>query len=166
MWEAHPAPPRRRRIRRRQRPPSPGSRWAIADWRARAGEVLANQIPAWLSRHDADGFPLPFRVRDAQLCDDGLALDIPRGHPWPALEGPASICFSGQATFVGELDHDGANLRVDRMIADLPMVREPHQVFAPEPDTRAALLARLDAELSRRGQSRPVMPEEAPPGSQ
>ena len=52
------------------------------------------------------------------------------------------------------------------MIADLPMVREPHQVFAPEPDTRAALLARLDAELDRRGQSRPVMPEEAPPASQ
>ena len=89
-----------------------------------------------------------------------------RGHPWPALEGPASICFSGQATFVGELDHDGVNLRVDRMIADLPMVREPHQVFAPEPVTRAALLERLDAELVRRGQTRPRMPEEPPPGSQ
>ena len=84
----------------------------------------------------------------------------------PRLEGPASICFSGQATFVGELDHGGANLRVDRMIADLPMVREPHQVFAPEPDTRAALLARLDAELSLARPAAPVMPEEAPPGSQ
>ena len=117
-------------------PPSPGSRWAIADWRERAGEVLADQIPAWLSRLDADGFPVPFRVRDVQLYQDGLALDIPGGQPWPALDGPASICFSGQATFVGELEHDGASLRVDRMIADLPMVREPHQVFAPEPDTR------------------------------
>ena len=49
-------------------PPSPGARWAIADWRAHAREVLANGIPAWLSRHDADGFPLPFRVRDVRCC--------------------------------------------------------------------------------------------------
>jgi hypothetical protein len=146
-------------------PPSVGSAWPVADWRDRAREVVADAVPAWLSRLDADGFPLPFRVREARVCDEGLALDIPRGQPWPTRDGEASICFGGRATFVGELEHDGAIMRIDRMLADLPMVRDPRQVFTPNPDTRAALLERLDVELARRGQSRPRMPARAPTAS-
>ena len=105
------------------RPPASASpAWPMADWRARAREVLADGVPAWLSRRDADGYPLPFPVRELRLCDEGLALDVPRGHPWPALDGTASINFGGRATLVGELDHDGSILRIERTIADLPMV--------------------------------------------
>jgi hypothetical protein len=147
-------------------PASASSAWPIAEWRGRAVEVLADAIPAWLCRRDADGYPLPFPVRELRLCSEGLAFEVPRGHPWPALDGAASINFGGRATFVGELERKGSILRVERMIADLPMVRDPRQVFDPAPHTRAALLERLDFELARRGQPRPRMREEAPPGSQ
>ena len=39
---------------------------------------------------------------------------------------------------------------------------DPAQILAPLPETRDALLGRIDRELARRGLPRPVMPAHAP----
>ncbi|MBW8824856.1 MAG: pyridoxamine 5'-phosphate oxidase family protein [Acidobacteria bacterium] len=142
-------------------PPTRAPGWPASDWRAGAATAVAGGPSPHLTAMDEGGFPIPFRVRSVEVTDGGFDLDVPAGAPW-ALAGPASLCFNGRDTFVGSLE--GARLVVDRQLPDLPLVADTTQIFSPSPDVRDALMGRLTAELARRGQPVPVMPEHAPPG--
>lgn len=142
------------------RPPSAAPRWSEpADWRSRAAEVTSTFPPPHLSVIDDRGFPLPFRTTSVRVTPSGFCIDIPAGAPWSA-RGTASLCFSGRATFTGQLD--GEDFAVDRMLPELPMVADMNEIFDPTPSVRATLIERLTAELARRDQAVPTMPA-APP---
>jgi hypothetical protein len=142
------------------RPPSAAPSWREpGDWRARAEEVISTFPPPHLSVIDTRGFPLPFRTTSVRVTADGFCIDIPGGAPWPA-QGAASLCFSGRATFVGQLD--GGDFVVDRMLPELPMVADMNEIFDPTPPVRATLVERLGIELERRGQAVPEMPTTPP----
>ncbi len=146
-------------------PPTSPSAWPIAsDWRPRANEVLEQRLNGHLTVCDPDGFPLPFPMRAASLVDDGFTLDVPKGAPWKSI-GPASLCFSGRGTFVGQVTPttDGAHFSVERQLPDLPLMADPAQLWTPRPATKANLMNRLEKELARRGLALPHVPEE-PPG--
>jgi hypothetical protein len=150
--------------------PTPPATWPQpSDWRPRAVEVTEKSLPGHLTIADGSGFPLPFRVRRVALVNDGFVLDIPTGAPWiPA--GPASLCFAGQATFIGHVDSttDGGHFTVARRLPDLPLMADPAELWAPQQATKAALLARLEKELARRDLPLPRIPDEPPqatPGS-
>lgn len=136
--------------------PSAAPRWPEMDnWRARAEEVTSTFPPPHLTVIDADGFPLPFRTTSAHPTSEGFSIEIPSGAPWSA-QGPASLCFSGRATFVGRLD--AWKFVVTRMIPELPLVEDTNEIFDPAPSVRSALVERLTTELGRRGQAVPTMP--------
>jgi hypothetical protein len=146
-------------------PPTAPATWhQPTDWRPRAREVLERGLTAHLTVGDAEGFPLPFRVRSIEQVDKGFTLDVPKGAPWAAT-GRASLCFSGRGTFVGvlETNSDGALLSVERRLPDLPLMANPAELWEPQPETKASLLARLEKELARRGLPLPTVPAEPPP---
>jgi hypothetical protein len=145
-------------------PRTPPAAWPqTSDWHRRAAEVLEKGIPGHLTISDGAGFPLPFRLHAVALHKDGFSLEVPRGAPWKA-EGASSLCFAGRATFIGTVapSADGAYLTVQRMLPDLPLMADPAEIWKPRPDTRSALLGRLDKELGRRGLPLPHVPDELP----
>jgi hypothetical protein len=144
-------------------PSTPATWHTPTNWRPRAHEVLDHHFPGHLTVCDDEGFPLPFRIRAAALVEDGFTLDVPKGAPWEPI-GPASLCFSGKGTFIGHVKPtaDGAHMTVDRRLPDLPLMADPAQLWAPQPETKAVLLGRLEKELARRGLSLPHVPEEPP----
>ena len=118
---------------------------------------------------DDEGYPLPIRTHSAELIDDGLLLAVPKGAPW-RIQGKASLCFSGMATFIGDVSADarGTHFDVERMLPDLPLVLDPREIWTPSDSIRASLLTRLEQELARRGLPLPTIPQEPPaptPGS-
>jgi hypothetical protein len=145
-------------------PRTPPATWTQPDdWRPRAVEVLERGLPGHLTLCDDHGFPLPFRVRSVALADGGFTLEVPRGAPWKVV-GQASLCFAGQATFVGTVEPttEGGHLTVERRLADLPLMADPAEIWQPKPETKAALLERLEKELARRGLPLPRVPEDMP----
>ena len=141
--------------------PTRGPAWPVPDWRGSA-EMAIHGLPLpYLTALDQEGYPIPFPVTGVRLDRDGFDLEVPAGAPWQPI-GLASLCFGGRATFVGSMA--GSRLLVERQLPDLPLVADPQQIFSPEPDVEAALMSRLQAELHRRGQTLPVMPEEPPAG--
>jgi hypothetical protein len=145
-------------------PPSPPASWPISNWQERAEKLIDQRIVPHLTLIDDDGFPLPMRVRAVTLTRNGFGLDVPAGAPWK-LHGKASLCFSGMATFIGQIGTNARDVEfaVDRMMPDLPMVQDPKEVFEPSPGTRTALMTRLEHELRRRGQGVPTIFAAPPP---
>ena len=141
--------------------PTKSPHWPDKDWRVSAQEAVENLPLPYLTAIDADGVPLPFPVTAVKVAADGLDLEVPAGAPWD-LAGPASVCFDGRATFLGTLE--GAHLAVERQLPDLPLVSDTSQIFDPDPELRHALMNRLLAELDRRGQALPTIPDQPPPG--
>lgn len=139
------------------------SAWPARDWRIVAEDAVKSGNAGHLSVVDADGYPLPMRVRAFTVTDEGFGLTLPRGLPW-RVEGPASLTFAGFQTFVGTVtaDDDGAMFAVDRALPQHPSTYDTSQVLQPSEDTRAKARARLEHEMARRGQSLPVIPDEAP----
>lgn len=131
-------------------------------WRALAEQALVRGAIAHLTLTDAEGFPLPIRARAVHADAEGFRLDLPGWLPW--REGRASVTFDGIETFVGTAEaHAGIALfRAERALPLHPLMTDPAQILAPLPETRAALLGRIDRELARRGLPRPVMPDHAP----
>lgn len=139
------------------------SAWPARDWRIVADDAVKSGNACHLSVVDADGYPLPMRVSDFAVTDEGFRLTLPRGLPW-RVEGLASLTFAGFQTFIGTVSArgDGLLFTVDRSLPQHPSTYDTSQVLQPSEDTRAKARARLEHELERRGQSLPVIPEEAP----
>ncbi len=137
--------------------------WSPLPWRDQAAEVMAEGLPAHLTLLDADGFPLPFRARAVARTEDGFALDLPAGVPW-RVEGKATLCFIARATFVGTVQAapGGARFTVERALPVMPIVSDLSAIWSPTSEARRKLSERLAAELARRGQPVPVMPQEMP----
>jgi hypothetical protein len=148
--------------------PAPSGKMNPSAWEARPWQIVAQDAVksgncGHLSVVDADGYPLPMRVRSFEVTDLGFLLHMPKGLPW-SLQGPASLTFAGFQTFVGtaSAEGDAVQFRVDRALPQHPSTYDTKQVLQPSEDTRAKAWARLEFELGRRGQSLPVIPDEAP----
>jgi len=111
---------------------------------------------------DDEGFPIPIGVDEVGLVEGGFRLAVRQGAPW--REGKATLSFGGAEMFVGHAVREGAQMRLDveRALPLFPLTADPAKVLRPDPDTRAALMKRLEAEVERRGQKVPVMPENPP----
>jgi hypothetical protein len=141
---------------------TPAPKWPTPDWREAARIDAGSVYPGYLSVMDDDGFPRVMRVGDVRLEDDSLSLALPAGAPG-RRSGPATLTYFGRDTFVGSVVQDGARVRliVERMLPILPFVGQGN-IWDPEPPVKDATMSRLEAELERRGQPIPTLPE-APP---
>jgi len=112
---------------------------------------------------DEEGFPLPFRVREIELLEDGFRLEVPKGAPWRCT-GKATLTFEGRETFVGNVTADGdmTFLRVERPLPTHPIMDDPDSLWNPHPEVYEAFMARLKHETARRGQPIPTIPEVEP----
>lgn len=137
--------------------------WTSRPWQDVAADAVGAGHPGHLSVVDADGYPLPMRARSLELVEDGFRLDMPGGTPW-AMTGPASLTFAGFRTFVGTAEPgEGSVLfRVERALPQHPSTLDTKQVLQPKEETVAKTRARLEAEMARRGQPLPTIPEEPP----
>lgn len=137
--------------------------WPVKEWSARAKEVLDQGMSGHITLVDDEGFPLPFRTRGATLDAEGFILDVPAGAPWK-IQGKASLCFDGRATFIGDVEPtaSGVHFKVERMMPDLPLVQDSNEIWNPRPETREQLMARLEEGVARRGQAMPSVPLDPP----
>jgi len=143
--------------------PAPAPKWPAPDWRAAAKIDIEAAYPAYVSLVDDDGFPRVSPARDVRLVGDGLSFDLPAGMPG-RRDGPASLTYFGRDTFVGTASADGPRVRlaVERALPILPFTGGTASPWDPTPEVKAQLMARLEAELARRGLPLPVAPEDPP----
>ena len=131
-------------------------------WRAIAASAVGRAAPGHLTLIDAEGFPLPIRVRSAALTDDGFSLELPDWLPWRG--GKATLSFEGAEILVGEISLSGSHaaMTVERALPVMPLMANPTEILRPRPETKAALMERIAHELDRRGARLPVMPAGPP----
>jgi hypothetical protein len=143
-------------------PATPGN-WQARPWHDVAVDAVATGGPAHVSVMDSDGFPLPMRARSLQLVEEGFRMTVPHGMPWKFV-GPACVTFAGFRTFVGEAVPQGDEVlfRIVRALPQHPSTLDTRQVLQPAAETLAKTRSRLEAEMARRGQPLPVIPDEAP----
>lgn len=142
--------------------PSEVPAWRQPRWQELAESALARKVPGHLTLLDSEGHPLPIRVREARLRNEGFGLAIPKGAPWS--HGKATLSFEGREIFVGNatIENGEANLQVVRSLPVLPLTEDYSEVLQPKPATQAALMKRLEQELTRRGQPMPSVPQDPP----
>jgi len=143
--------------------PTKPSAWPDRSWTDKARSGLGRGAAGHLTVCDADGYPLPIRAREIELGDGGFRLKMPKGVPFE-YAGKATLTFQGIETFVGELsgEPDSLWLAVERALPELPMMRDPKEVFQPSEHVRTSLLNRMNAELARRGSPTVEIPVELP----
>jgi hypothetical protein len=144
-------------------PSTPASEWRQPVWTSLADNAFARGGVGHLSVMDDEGFPRPIRALGLERTADGFAMDLPRHAPG-RRDGPASLSFQGLENFVGVAVEEGGRVRlhVERALPLLPLMNNPKELWEPEPDTRAQLMGRLQAELARRGQGLPHIPAVKP----
>lgn len=148
--------------------PAPGgapiaAAWAQPpDWRAMAASAVGRKAAAQVTVVDAEGFPLPIRAREVHAADDGLRLVMPGWLPWSG--GQATVSFDGIEVLVGQVRLEGnvAHFTCERALPLHPLLIDGSQILRPLPETRAALMHRIEHELARRGLPLPRMPDEPP----
>lgn len=140
--------------------PSQAPQWPQKPWTDLADQALGSGMPAHLTLLDDEGFPLPIRVRGCRRSAEGFRMVVPKAAPWS--QGKATLSFVGKETFVGEASVDGAGtvFSVERALPILPMMASREGIGAEELE---ALNARLAAEMQRRGQPLPRVPDVPPP---
>lgn len=134
--------------------------WDAASWQDLAHSALTRRAPGHLTLLDADGFPLPIRVREAHAHAEGFELVMPKWLPWSS--GKATLTFQGLETFIGEasIEAGKALFRVERPLPVHPLlVGGP---LTPDEATKHALMERIHYELGRRGLPLPQMPSRPP----
>jgi hypothetical protein len=152
-----------------QSDPSPAGKmskapeWPMMPWQEVAAMALERAAPGHLTLCDAEGFPLPLRVRSIRQVEGGFTMDAPRSAPWSS--GSATLSFQGREVFIGEAERSGEQtlLRVERAMPIFPLTSPDLTVPRPDRETRARLVARMEEELARRGLDTPVVPEDMPP---
>lgn len=151
--QSDPAPPK---------PPTSAPKWDQPSWQAAARPNVDNGFPACVSLVDKEGYPRVAHARNLTLEEDGFLFDLPPHSPG-LRNGRASLTYFGKDTFVGDVSEAGdrLKLKVERALPILPLLGETN-VFDPRPEVRDALLARLRAELDRRGSPMPSVPEDMP----
>ena len=162
VWNAHSGTVWPRSDRAPHDPVSPGN-WTARPWAVVAADAVASGHRCHLSVLDADGFPLPMRTNSFELVEAGFRLAMPKGTPW-ALAGMASLTFAGFRTFVGRAEPVGDTVlfRAERALPQHPSTLDTKQVLQPAEATLAKTRTRLEAEMKRRGQPLPVIPDEPP----
>ncbi len=136
------------------------------DWRAGATFAVQN-LGAPVLTVVADGFPVPFRVRQAALTGDGLQVEVPAGMP-AAASGPACLTFhshpevfTGQQNmvFVGQARPTGSRVlfSVERQLGDWSLAGSQWQAMLSFMNNGRKVAPRLKAEAQRRGQPVPVV---------
>jgi len=143
---------------------SAAPKWDQPPWQTQAKDALSRNAAGHLSVVDADGFPRPMRTSTLRGADGGFVLTLPKHAPG-ARSGSASLTFFGRETFIGTLQDAGAGelkLMVERALPILPLVADSSQTWNPSSTNVTALFDRLKAELARRNQSIPTVPEEFP----
>ncbi len=136
-------------------------------WQDQATRALRLQMPAHVTRCDADGFPLPIQGLSVTQTEEGFAFDLPAAAPWDR-RGEATLTFMGRETFVGPIEPAGTSgnamrMKVERALPIHPFVNDPHEMWNPSEEIRNAMYGRLEHELARRGQPVPKVPDEEPP---
>jgi hypothetical protein len=149
-------------------------------WQVVADKVIARtDLPApYLTIVAEDGYPIPFVTDRVERIDTGFRLAVPRGAPWSSpVQAKACLSFENHGLhvvnpggrFVGDAEQSGENIlfHVDLALpVDLIMGMSgelPHHLYPP-PEIREKRMARLHAELERRGASMPIVrpPSEIP----
>ena len=150
-------------------PPPPGkpsapTQWHQRPWQEIAKDGFARGIAPHLTVCDDDGYPLPIRNRSCELIGDRFRMEMPRHLPWEAAGKKATLSFIGLETFVGDVAVEGGVhwLAVERALPESPLMRNPREVLQPSPEIRAKLMARLEVEVARRGQTIPDIPDQIP----
>jgi hypothetical protein len=102
--------------------PSEAPKWPQQPWQELVKSAVASGMPAHLTLLDADGFPLPLRVREFKPHAQGFTLVPPKSAPWS--QGKATLSFAGKEVFIGDVVNEGGTtlLRVERALPMLPMV--------------------------------------------
>ena len=139
------------------------SNWPTRPWQDVADEAIVAEHPPHLTVVDTDGFPVPMRVTSLERLEVGFRLLMPQGMPW-RFAGKGSVTFAGFRTFVGDAEPEGDTVlfRVERALPQNPTTLDTKQVLQPAENLQAKRFARLEYELSRRGQSLPIIPDEPP----
>jgi hypothetical protein len=143
--------------------PSAAPEWKQPPWQELAQQALKRNANGHLSLVDAEGYPMPVRVRTISAAEDGFAIELPASAPRPASD-KASLTFQGIETFVGEIAAQGGqvHLRVDRALPVFPITSDLKELWEPAPHTLEELMRRLHHEAKRRGQAIPSIPTEKP----
>ena len=149
-------------------------------WQELADKVAArDDLPGpYLTVIMDDGYPLPFLTDRAVRIYSGFRLTIPRGAPWlGSVQGSACLSFENYGLhvvgaggrFVGSIEQSGDDVlfHVERALpVDLIMsqIGELDHHLYPPPEIREKRMARLRAELARRGVPMPIVrpPSEIP----
>lgn len=144
-------------------PPTEAPKWPQPHWTELAKTALSRNAVGHLSLIDANGFPRPAIARNIEQTVDGFVMEPPRWAPG-GRNGPASLSFGGFENFVGTASDEGGRVRlkVDHALPLLPFVTDPHEQWEPKPATYGAMMGRLKAELARRAQPLPVIPDVKP----
>lgn len=138
-------------------------------WEELAQRLLRHEQPApYLTLVTEDGYPLPFWTRGAEIVRSGFRIDVPNGAPWP-LRGKGCLSFESQGfgalvrgSFVGAVEQDGNDVifHVDHAIPFHPIMKIMGELTShlfPPADVRTRQMARLHAELARRGATMPIV---------
>lgn len=135
------------------------------DWRSGAESAVRNLGDPVLTIVTPEGFPLPFRARNAALAADGIRLDVPAGVP-AAVAGPACLTFhahpevfTGQQNLVlvGHVQPAAAGylFAVERQLGDWSITGSRLQAAWDFWQNGRTLAPRLAMEAARRGQPVP-----------
>lgn len=138
---------------------------APADWRSGAKYAVQNLGDPILTIVTADGFPLPFRVRNATLVPDGIRVHVPAGLP-ASVTGSACLTFhthpeefTGQQNlvFVGQVQQEatGYVFKVERQLGDWSLAGSRLRATWDFFRNGRKLAPRLAVEAERRGQPVP-----------
>lgn len=144
---------------------NPGA-WKDAppDWRASVTHAVRAMGNPVLTVVDAEGFPVPFRVKHANAASDGFDLDLYGGMPTLA-QGFACLTFhthpevfNGQENlvFVGKVQPNG-HFQVERQLADWSLKGGSLGATVSMMINGRKLAPRMKAEAARRGQPIPVI---------
>lgn len=135
-----------------------------ASWQSTASKALVEHGLPVLTGLDADGWPLPLRVRSAERTERGFRLALPAGVDF--LDGPAcltvhthGVTFDSQSnvgiTGTCRVLDDVVEFDADRVMANFDVPRNPIRRAVHMLSAGRKLKQRLESEAARRGQRVP-----------